>query len=63
MVFAAHLDDERSKREHVFWYRFGPPHDEVLYFSFEKTEDIPEKCHCGNDFYLVNKPTQEPNGR
>lgn len=52
-IFAAHLDDERSQAAHPFWYRFGPPHDGVLYFTFKRAEDVPAKCDCGNDFYIV----------
>ncbi len=53
--WVAHLDDERSQREHAFWYRFAS-NPGLVYFTFKRAEDIPETCHCGNKFYLVATP-------
>lgn len=49
MIFACHADDERSQREHAFWYRFGTG---VLWFTFKKPEDVPAVCDCGNKFVI-----------
>jgi hypothetical protein len=57
-IWALHRDDERSQRVHAFWYRFES-HPGVIHFTFDRIEDVPKVCECGNEFFIVPESAPE----